>query len=190
MRTLILIVVLLATACGKEPISIKGETGAAGSDGPQGLQGNSGVNGIDGTNGLSISSTMSIPRYGPDPYSGIGVPGSNLCPGYPTTDVCTFEGGQVVTYSNGSVYLSGTFRMVRTDTYSFYNEVSYSHIFPASANSGDIILTSKLYQVANNPRMLFLHWERSPQIVQLVVDTNQSQTVNAGDTVLQTLTLF
>lgn len=185
MRSLILILIFLNFGCGKEPISITGQTG---SDGAQGIQGLAGVQGLQGASGLSISSIMSIPRYGADPYTGAG--GPNLCPGYPTTDTCSFEGGQRVTYSDGSIYLSGSFRMVRADTYSTVNEVSYSKIFPASATSGDIILTSKLYQVANNPRILFLHWERTPELVQLIVDSNQSQTVNSGDSVLQALTLF
>jgi hypothetical protein len=185
MRKILILALLLLTGCGQEMTSLKGDTGAQGAAGTAGSQG---LQGASGVSGLTVSTSKAIQRSGPDIYTGAS--GTSLCPGYPTTDTCSFEGGQLITYSDGTVFLSGSFRMIRQDTYSFYNESSYSKVFAPGVSSGDIVLTTRLYQVPNNPRILFIHWERSPELVQLIVDSNQSQTVNSGDSVLQSLTLL
>jgi hypothetical protein len=142
-----------------------------------------------GTAGLTIVSNQSINRFGPDVYLGTG---TNLCPTYGTTDTCSFEGGQLVKYSDGSVYLSGRYRMIRDDapnTNTSYQEGFNAQLIKPTSNTSDIVMTSKHYVSVNNPRVLFLHWERGTDLIQLVIDTNQNQQVDVSDTVLKTLTL-
>lgn len=141
------------------------------------------------TSGLTIVSNQRINRVGPDVYTGVG---SNLCAAYLTTDRCSFEGGQLVKYSDGSTYVSGTFRTYHDDTAntdSYYADNFSAFLFKPSDASGTIILSARYYVAVGNPRILFLHWDRTTDVIRLVIDSNQNQQVDATDTVLRTLSL-
>ena len=127
--------------------------------------------------GLAVTSNRLISSYG-----------TNMCTQY-TGESCIFGGGQVVVFSDGSVFLLGNWIFQYSITGdSDTDQNSISAMFPATQTTVWLRLTIYAARGAGYKNM-YLVYSRATDSVKLVHDTDGSGTVNAGDTDIAALSM-
>jgi hypothetical protein len=150
-----------------EDIDLKGKDGES-------VAGKDGKDGTNGVDGLKVSSNRLISIYGTDICTGVD------------DEACWFEGGQIVKYSDGSVFILGMFRFGYvdagdTDT----DQISTSFLFPSNAVDGYVRLSSFVHR-GTTYRSLYLTYNLPTDTLRLVYDTD-GDGFETTDTVITTL---
>ena len=104
-------------------------------------------------------------------------------------EFCAFRGGQRIKYSDGSVLVLGGFVFsysVTGDT--DINEHSITALFPPTTSTSFQLLSGFVAR-GSGYRGLYLTWNRDPEELKLVYDSNNNLTADASDTVIATLSL-
>ena len=165
----ILAIALMIAACGAEvPTDSSGGSGGGG---------NSGTG--SSTSDITVSSNQILSTYT-----------TNMCTQF-STEACIFEGGQRVTFSDGSVMILGMWEYLLYNSATGAwdtNENSVTALIPPTTNTAYVKLSSYVARGTGYKRM-FLVYQRSPESLKLVYDTDGSLTLNAGDTTIATLSL-
>ena len=113
---------------------------------------------------------------------------TNLCTQY-TGEGCYFGGGQIVKFSDDSVLILGIWLFgynVSGDTDTDQNSITA--FFPSTVSASYMRVSTFVARGAGY-KNLYLVYQRSPELLPLVHDTNGSATVDAGDTTLATLSI-
>lgn len=113
---------------------------------------------------------------------------TDLCTQY--TDGCWFRGGQLVKFTDGSVLFTGALEYLWVsaagDTDS--NTLAVTGIIPPSINVAWEFLSDMVARGAGYAR-LWMVYQRSPETLALVHDTNKNLVCEGTDEVVKTLTL-
>lgn len=159
---------LLLTACGSDTATQNALQGPAGPQGPA------------GKDGVTIVSNQLIQPVNTD-----------LCTEF-ASEICRFPGGQLVTFSDGTVFLTAAFQFLYLspgeDMDTDSDQTALSAVVPGDVDSV-WLLASELVARGDGYKRLFLVYQRSPKELALVYDEDESGDPTVGDSVLGTLTL-
>lgn len=127
--------------------------------------------------GISVVSNQKVSPYAVD-----------MCTQF-TGETCLFSGGQRVSFNDGSILLIGNYLFAYSNAgASDLNETSNTAFIPATATSGYVKLSGFVARGSGN-KSLFLLWTRSPESLKLIYDTDSSNTPDATDETITTLSL-
>lgn len=169
--TCLLFIVL--SSCGGS----KGDPGDLGAKGDAGSTGSTGATGAAGAAGVGISSNQKIGAIAGD-FCNVGSPDSNDC---------FFDGGQRVTFGDGTILLTAEWRA--TEDTKGPDRSSIAMIIPPTTSSAYKVLSQFASSTSSGTKKVFVSYARSPETIKLVHDTTSADILTSDDTTLATLTL-
>jgi hypothetical protein len=108
---------------------------------------------------------------------------NDICTAF-SEETCFFRGGQIVTFSDGSVMLTGAFDFFSYDGSSDSNSdiSSVTFLVPKTVDYAYLLLNPTVARTGTSGyRSLYLVWSREDEAAILVFDANDNQTVDSGD---------
>ncbi len=142
-----------------------------------------GEKGADGTNGLAIVENKRIPG---NSY--------NICTKYYLIEKCYFNGGQVVKFSDNSILLTGAYR------YALFHSGDDGAEYDRFFSSHTVVIDPQIsrlwirldWEVSRDDiafESLFLVYQRSPEKIHIVFDTNGNGEPDSNDETVLNLQL-
>lgn len=126
---------------------------------------------------LSVTSNKIISTYATD-----------ICTQY-ANEACYFNGGQVVKYSDGSTIIMGSFLFVYGVAGDIDTDTNTASLIIPSTSTGAYIRLNQFVARGGGYKNLYLVYEKSPETVGLMVDTDGDGVLEATDETVTTLTL-
>lgn len=143
------------------------------------------IKGKDSPSGTTILSNQLLNSYN-----------TNICTMYSSIESCYFNGGQIVKYSDGTVFITSAYSYelyVTAAANGGYAESdrlanSISMIVPPNTQAAFQRLDWDVSHAGVTFKQLYLVYERATDEVKIIFDTNGSNSVNQGDTTVHTVT--
>lgn len=126
---------------------------------------------------LSVTSNQLISSYVTD-----------MCTEF-ANEVCYFDGGQVVKYSDGSIVLMGTYVFAYSVAGDSDTDQNTATIVIPSSQSGAYVRLSRFVARGGGYKPLYLVYQKSPETVGLKLDTDSDGVLEASDETITTLSL-